>query len=144
CSWSAHHLSLHSFPTRRSSDLFPARSVGPGTYYGLSNTEDVQFIDQRGDIKIEANIEYRFDIYRFFKGAVFLDAGNIWLWEEDEQRPGRGFDTDTFLQDLAVGTGFGIRLDFSFFILRFDLGIPLRKPWLENEKWVANKIDFRS
>src|SRR5690606_40193134 len=83
CSWSAHHLSLHSFPTRRSSDLFPARSVGPGTYYGLSNTEDVQFIDQRGDIKIEANIEYRFDIYRFFKGAVFLDAGNIWLWEED-------------------------------------------------------------
>lgn len=137
---------IKQFATGGSNSIraFPARSVGPGTYDGLSNTDDVQFIDQRGDIKIEANLEYRFDIYRFFKGAVFLDAGNIWLWQEDPQRPGSGFDADTFLHELAVGTGFGIRLDFSFFILRFDLGIPLRKPWLENEKWVADKIDFRS
>ena len=123
---------------------FPARSLGPGTYADLSRTENVQFIDQRGDIKIEANLEYRFDIYRFFKGAVFLDAGNIWLWEEDLLRPGSGFEAGNILQELAVGTGLGIRLDFSFFILRFDLGIPLRKPWLEDGQWVARDIDLRS
>lgn len=138
---------IKQFATGGSNSIraFPARSVGPGTYPGLANTEDVQFIDQRGDIKIEANLEYRFDIYRFLKGAVFLDAGNIWLWNEDEHRPGGEFNKDTFLKELAVGTGVGIRLDFSFFILRLDLGIPLRKPWLdEGERWVTRDIDLSS
>lgn len=138
---------IKQFATGGSNSIraFPARSVGPGTYAGLSNTEEVQFIDQRGDIKVEANLEYRFDIYRFLKGAVFLDAGNIWLWNEDPQRPGGKFSKDKFLKEFAVGTGLGIRLDFSFFILRFDLGIPLRKPWLNaGERWVVKEIDFSS
>lgn len=137
---------IKQFATGGSNSIraFPARSVGPGTYPGLANSENVQFIDQRGDIKLEANLEYRFDIYRFLKGAVFLDAGNIWLWNEDPNRPGGEFNKDTFLKELAVGTGVGVRLDFSFFILRLDLGIPLRKPWLEGEQWVARDIDFSS
>lgn len=138
---------IKQFATGGSNSIraFPARSVGPGTYPGFAESDDMQFIDQRGDIKIEANLEYRFDIYRFFKGAVFFDAGNIWLWEEDPQRPGSGFNPDTFLQELAVGTGLGIRMDFSFFILRLDLGIPLRKPWLDpGDRWVADEIDFSS
>nr|PZN58062.1 MAG: hypothetical protein DIU61_01085 [Bacteroidota bacterium] len=120
---------------------FPARSIGPGTVLPPTNSEEIQFIDQRGDIKVEGNIEYRFDIVRFLKGAVFLDAGNIWLLTEDPQRPGGEFHWDTFLQELAVGTGLGLRLDFQFFILRFDVGIPLRKPWLEDGKrWVIRDV----
>lgn len=138
---------IKQFATGGSNSIraFPARSVGPGTYDGLTRTDDVQFIDQRGDIKLEANLEYRFDIYKFLKGAVFIDAGNIWLLEEDPQRPGSEFDKDTFLTELAVGTGFGFRMDFSFFILRFDLGLPLRKPWLDpGERWVIKDIDLSS
>ncbi|HEY4654557.1 MAG TPA: BamA/TamA family outer membrane protein [Cyclobacteriaceae bacterium] len=136
---------IKQFATGGSNSIraFPARSVGPGTYDGLSDTEDVQFIDQRGDIKLEGNLEYRFDIYRFLKGAVFIDAGNIWLWDDDPQRPGAKFDKSTFIKELAVGTGFGLRMDFSFFILRFDLGFPLRKPWLQaDERWVIREVDF--
>jgi outer membrane protein assembly factor BamA len=124
---------------------FPARTVGPGTFHATPDPEDIQFIDQRGDIKLEGNIEYRFDIVRFLKGAVFVDAGNIWLLAEDSESglPGGKFEWNDFLHQLAVGTGVGLRLDFQFFILRFDLGIPLRKPWLEEgERWVVRDIKF--
>lgn len=122
---------------------FPARSLGPGTYRAVSG--DASFIDQRGDIKVEGNTEYRFDIFKYMKGAVFVDAGNIWLWNEDPQRPGGKFNSKTFIKELAVGTGLGLRLDFSFFILRFDVAFPLRKPYLpDGERWVFNEIDFGS
>jgi outer membrane protein assembly factor BamA len=125
---------------------FPARSVGPGTYYIRENIppDSTQFIDQRGDIKLEANTEYRFDIYKIVKGAIFLDAGNIWLLKQDttETRPGVMFDPKKFLNQLAVGTGFGLRFDFSFFVLRLDMAFPLRKPWLEEDPWVIDDIDF--
>lgn len=104
---------------------FPARSVGPGTYNYLDNTE-VLFIDQRGDIKLEANAEYRFDMIGPLKGALFVDAGNIWTVKDDGRVGGR-FDKDTFLNQIAVGTGVGLRMDFSFFVLRFDLAFPIRK-----------------
>lgn len=121
---------------------FPARSIGPGTY-NIYEDEDVDvssyFVDQRGDVKLEGNIEYRFDIVGALKGATFIDVGNIWLWNKDEDRPGAQFQAD-FLQELAVGTGLGLRFDFNFFILRFDLGFPLRRP----EGWVADDIDFGS
>ena len=128
---------------------FPARSVGPGSYYiradpAYANAQ-VLFIDQRGDSKLEGNLEYRFDIYKSFKGAFFMDAGNIWLWHEDPNRPGGKFDPNLFLGQLAVGTGFGVRYDFSFFVLRLDTAFPLRKPWLEPaDRWVLNQIDFSS
>ena len=138
---------------------FPARTIGPGTFDlrtlqpapqnppdqdpddGSRNTRT--FIDQRGDIKLEANAEYRFNIIGFLNGAVFVDAGNIWLVREDASRPGGKFDKDEFLNQLAVGTGAGLRMDFSFFVLRFDLAFPLRKPWLpKNERWITDEIDF--
>ena len=123
---------------------FPARSVGPGSYNAFEdpNIENsIYFIDQRGDFKLEANMEYRVDIIGSFKGALFLDAGNIWLWREDESRPGGVFDPHTFLDQIAVGTGAGFRFDFRFFVLRFDVGFPLRRP---DAKWVADEIDFGS
>lgn len=130
---------------------FPARSIGPGTFdireqldqpSGGENTAPV-FIDQRADIKLESNVEYRFDIIKSFKGAVFVDAGNIWLWKDDTR--GGAFDSKTFLKELAVGTGFGVRLDFSFFVLRLDLAFPIRKPYLpESERWVFDRINLGS
>lgn len=123
---------------------FPARTVGPGTFTLLEN-DTATFIDQRGDIKIEGSIEYRFDIIKVLKGGLFVDAGNIWLVKEDTLRPGGKFDRHKFLKEFAVGTGFGLRFDFSFFVLRFDLAFPLRKPYRpEGERWVIDEIDFGS
>ncbi len=126
---------------------FPARSVGPGIYNVRTDStvkSSTYFIDQRGDIKLEMNAEYRFDIFKALKGALFVDAGNIWLWNEDS-RKGSEFDKNKFLKELAVGTGAGVRYDFNFFVLRLDLAFPLRKPYLpESERWVLNEIDFGS
>ncbi len=124
---------------------FPARSVGPGTYDVRENIpgDSTLFIDQRGDLKLEGNVEYRFDIIKSLKGALFLDAGNIWLWKEDTSRPGSVFKTNEFLDQLAVGTGIGLRMDFSFFVLRFDTAFPLRKPGAD-KPWVINEIAFGS
>jgi outer membrane protein assembly factor BamA len=133
---------------------FPARSLGPGVYSVRNDdaTSGPQFIDQRGDIKLEGNLEYRFDIIKFLKGAVFLDAGNIWASRPDivdpeeplnpnQQRVGVVFNRKQFLHELAVGTGLGLRFDFSFFVLRFDTAFPLRKPWLDHP-WVGDNINF--
>ncbi len=125
---------------------FPARSIGPGTYNIRENlpADSILFVDQRADIKLEGNLEYRFDIIKALKGAIFVDAGNIWLLKEDnENRPGGEFNSKTFLNQLAVGTGFGLRLDFSFFVLRLDTAFPIRKPYLESP-WVIDSIDFGS
>jgi len=126
---------------------FPARSVGPGTYNVRTDTTVISntfFIDQRADTKLEVNLEYRFDIINALKGAWFIDAGNTWLWREDELRAGGKFEKD-FLVELAAGTGFGLRYDFNFFVLRFDLAFPIRKPYLpESNRWVIEEIDFGS
>jgi hypothetical protein len=123
---------------------FPARSVGPGTY-NIFEYDSITFIDQRGDIKLESSVEYRFDIVNSLKGALFIDAGNIWLVKEDSLRPGGKFDKTKFLKELAVGTGFGLRFDFNFFVLRFDLAFPLRKAYREpGNRWVLDEINFGS
>jgi len=118
---------------------FRINSVGPGTYHQdiISNG----FLQLGGDIKIEMNAEYRFTIYRFIKGAVFTDAGNVWLLKSNPANTGSPFKFAAFYNELAVGAGVGLRIDVSFFVLRFDLATPLRKPWLEgNNKWVFNQI----
>lgn len=118
---------------------FRARTLGPGTY--KIDDEDVAtgFLDQNGDLKLEFSLEYRFDIYGFLKGAVFADAGNIWLTNENPGQPGAEFNQHTFMKELAVGGGVGLRMDFSFFVLRLDLAVPLRKPYLpEGERWVKD------
>lgn len=137
---------IKQFSVGGSSSLraFPARSVGPGTFNTLAN-DSVIFIDQRGDLKLEGNAEYRFDITKVMKGAVFVEAGNIWLIKEDSLRQGGQFNKSQFLKELAVGTGFGLRFDFNFFVLRFDLAFPLRKPYRdENNRWVVDEINFGS
>jgi outer membrane protein insertion porin family len=127
---------------------FPARSIGPGTYNARpvnAYRSRTLFIDQRGDIKLEGNIEYRFDIIKSLKGAVFTDAGNIWLRTDEPTRPGGKFDKNTFLNQLAVGTGAGMRYDFGFFVLRLDIAFPIRKPYLpKGEQWVFDEINFGS
>lgn len=120
---------------------FLPRALGPGSYNIPDSVAARSFIDQAGDIKLEANSEYRFPIVSILKGAVFVDAGNIWLLRDDPSRPGGTFSGATFIDEIAVGTGFGIRLDLSFFILRLDIAFPLRVPSLPvNERWIITKI----
>jgi outer membrane protein assembly factor BamA len=122
---------------------FQINSVGPGTYD--QNSQNLGFLQLGGDIKLEMNGEYRFGIYRFIKGALFVDAGNVWLQKSNFSGIGTPFAFSDFMNELAVGAGLGLRVDVSFFVLRFDLATPLRKPWLdENKRWVINQIDFRS
>ncbi|MBC7914689.1 MAG: BamA/TamA family outer membrane protein, partial [Pyrinomonadaceae bacterium] len=126
---------------------FRARSLGPGSYRpdpSLGTTSIAA--DQTGDLKLEINTEYRPKINQILRGAFFIDAGNIWLLNDDSEspKPGAKFSKD-FLKELAVGAGVGLRLDLSFFVLRTDLATPLRKPWLpETERWVIKNINFGS
>jgi len=120
---------------------FQINSVGPGTFY--QNVDNRGFLQLGGEIKLETNVEYRFDIYRFIKGALFADAGNVWLLKSNPENTGSPFLFSRFMNEVAVGAGAGVRIDVSFFILRFDLAMPLRKPWLEeNHRWVTNQINF--
>jgi len=122
---------------------FHINSVGPGTY--KQNTDSIGFSQLGGDIKLEMNAEYRFGIFRYLKGAIFVDAGNVWLLKSNPSEMGSPFVASKFLKELAVGTGVGLRVDVSFFILRFDLAMPLSKPWLEeNHRWVGNEINLGS
>ena len=119
---------------------FSINSVGPGTYN--QQNDSIGFLQLGGDVKLELNSEYRFGIYRFFKGAIFADAGNVWLLKSNPSTLGDPFSFSRFVNEIAVGAGVGLRIDVSFFILRFDLATPLRKPWLEqNNKWVINEIN---
>jgi outer membrane protein assembly factor BamA len=120
---------------------FRARSIGPGSYDGSAASNGF-LPDQSGDMKLEFNTEYRAKIYGLVKGALFLDAGNIWLLKEDLDKPGAKFSKD-FLKELAVGVGAGLRFDFSFLVLRTDLAFPIRKPYLpDGNRWVLDKVSF--
>lgn len=121
---------------------FRINSLGPGTYLQTTNTND--FLQLGGDIKLEMNGEYRFGIYKFLKGALFVDAGNVWLQKSNSSGQGTPFAFSTFMNEVAVGAGFGLRADVSFFVLRFDLAMPLRKPWLTDHRWVINEINVGS
>lgn len=120
---------------------FRARTLGPGSYDPRTQNASFYF-DQSGDIKLEMNAEYRANIYKFLNVAAFADAGNIWLMNDDPTRPGGKFSKD-FLNELAVGAGVGLRLDFSILILRLDLAMPLRVPYYEKgDRWVLDRIKF--
>lgn len=115
-----------------------ARSLGPGSLPDSLNLQD-----QFGDIKLEFNLEYRFDIYRWFKGALFADAGNVWLIKKDNDRPGGLFQFKDFYKELALGAGVGVRLDFSFFIIRFDVATPFHDPGRpENDRWAIKYFQW--
>ncbi len=117
---------------------FRARSLGPGTF--LDTETGASLVDNTGDIKIESSVEYRYPIIGVLEGALSVDAGNIWLWDPQNDKP-RGQFSCTLIIELAIGTGAGLRLNFSFFILRFDLALPLKKPQNTGVNWVVNEID---
>ncbi|MDM1554478.1 BamA/TamA family outer membrane protein [Chryseobacterium indologenes] len=120
---------------------FRARTLGPGSFDPRTLIQGTYF-DQSGDIKLELNAEYRANLYKFLNAAVFVDAGNIWLLNSDSNRPGAKFSKD-FLNEIAVGAGVGLRLDFSILILRLDLAMPLRVPYYEKgDRWAFDKINF--
>jgi outer membrane protein assembly factor BamA len=116
-------------------------TLGPGTY---NNAESTSTFNQIGDIQLEGNIEYRFPIYDWIRGALFVDAGNIWLLKESPDLPGGKFEFSNFLGEIAVDAGIGLRFDFDFFIFRFDPAIPLKNPaYPENNRWTFNKLQVK-
>ena len=112
---------------------FRVRSLGPGSYDASGS--GVSFFDQSGDIKLEFNTEFRHPIYSLLKGAVFFDAGNVWLVNENSALPGGKFTKDWYRQ-IAMGFGYGFRLDLQFIVVRFDFATPLRTANnTSSEKW---------
>lgn len=107
---------------------FAPRTLGPGTYSAPDSLGVLATVAHSGDIKLEANIEYRYDLSRFIKLAWFLDAGNVWLRNESPDYPGGQFQLSTFWHQIGCGTGPGLRIDAGFFVLRFDAAFPIIKP----------------
>ena len=107
---------------------FTVRSIGPGSYQ-VPDAAVNGYFDQTGTFKFEANVEYGFPLYGPLRGALFLDAGNVWLLKDDPMRPGGTLRGATFLRDLALGTGAGLRFDIEMLVLRADLGIALHAPY---------------
>ena len=121
---------------------FPARSVGPGHYHDSESF--FQFYDQAGTFKLEMNLEYRFPIIGFLKGALFVDAGNVWLLSEDAYRQGAKITTRSFFKDIALGTGIGLRFDFGFIVVRGDLGIGIHYPYETEKSSYYNMSSFKN
>lgn len=120
---------------------FRARTLGPGSYDPRDQNSSF-FYDQAGDIKLEMNAEYRANLFSFLNAAVFVDAGNVWLFNEDPTKPGGTFSED-FISELAIGAGFGLRFDFNIVILRTDLAFPLRVPYYDKgDRWNFDNIKF--
>ncbi|MEN8228993.1 MAG: BamA/TamA family outer membrane protein [Bacteroidota bacterium] len=123
------------------------KSLGPGSY---NDPDESDYPNQTGDVKLEANMEYRFKLFWKLEAALFLDVGNIWSLSSEDDREGAGFEFNRFYRELAVGTGVGTRFVSSFFVFRLDLGIPLRNPyplaganWLPGNSGVAwNDLTF--
>ena len=107
------------------------RSLGPGKFKEQDGR--INFINQTGDMKLDLNAEYRTRLFWKFGGALFIDAGNIWTMREYEEQPGGQFHFNEFLSQMAVSYGLGLRLNFDYFILRFDLGMKAVNPSYETD-----------
>ena len=124
---------------------FRSRTLGPGSYYA-GNGRDSFVVEQPGDIKLELNAEYRAKLFSIVRGALFVDAGNVWTRNEDTagKRAGTKF-TGQFAKQIAVGMGAGLRFDINILVLRVDVAIPVRVPYLpDGQRWVFDQIDFGS
>ena len=121
---------------------FTVRSLGPGTYNPGENTK-YGYLDQTGDIKLEANVEYRFPIFGDLYGATFLDAGNVWLMRKDESRPGGELTLKNFAKSIALNTGVGVRYDLTFLVIRLDMGIALHVPYETGKSGYYNIPKFK-
>ena len=121
---------------------FAVRTLGPGKFHPAYR-DRYSYYDQTGTFKFEANTEYRFPILGYFKGAVFLDAGNIWLLEDDKWRPGGKLKMKNFFNELALGTGVGLRFDMSMLVVRADLGIGIHAPYDTGKSGYYNIPKFK-
>ena len=109
-----------------------SRTLGPGAYYDSTGS-----FDKIGDIQLESNIEFRFPLISWVEGALFFDAGNIWLINKDSLRTNAHFEADRFISEIAIGTGLGLRMDLDFFVIRFDFSMPFRNPSLPaSQRWL--------
>ena len=139
-------VNLHALPFEKSyygggaNDIraWQARTLGPGSYRDLTSQ-----YDRIGDIQLEGNVEYRFKLISLLEGALFMDAGNIWLLHQTTQedgsvpRPGATFKPNKFMSEIAMGGGVGLRLNFTYFLIRFDLALQLKDPSLDpGERWL--------
>lgn len=119
---------------------FQYGSVGPGRYVSTATDGSVNPIDQAGDLKFLLNSEYRFPLFSVFRGAFFIDAGNVWSINQNETRPESQFDWNKFYQELALNSGLGIRMDIDYIAFRFDFGIPMYSPFeAERERWIFQR-----
>lgn len=109
------------------------RTLGPGAYDARNSVTD--FINQCGDIRLDLSVEYRAKLFWVLEGALFVDAGNIWTIKSYENQPGGEFRFDSFYKQIAAAYGVGIRLDFTYFLLRLDLGVKAYNPAMNQERW---------
>ncbi len=117
------------------------RDLGPGS--DTTSNANSFFPNKNGDIKLEANIEYRFKLVWKLEAALFVDAGNVWEIRKNEEKPLAVFDWSRFYKEIAMGYGFGVRLDLSFFLIRLDVGIKMRDPSLpEGNRWFPGHDHF--
>ncbi|MBQ7181125.1 MAG: BamA/TamA family outer membrane protein [Bacteroidaceae bacterium] len=123
----APYADLFSVGGANSIRAFAVRSIGPGSYHPAQS--NYSYIDEMGDIKVEANVEYRFPLIANLYGAVFIDAGNVWLRREDKDLPGGCFSFSRLGDQIALGTGAGLRYDLDFLVVRFDVGVGLHAPY---------------
>ena len=121
---------------------FPVRSVGPGSFVP-QQIDDNSFFDQAGDIRIEFNTEYRFPMVSYLKGAVFVDVGNVWLYNDNPSLPGSQFSSDWY-RELAMGAGFGFRVDVQVLVVRLDIAHPLVFPSEEFNAFFDNTYSFNN
>ena len=109
------------------------RTLGPGSYESKNNV--LNFINQCGDISLILSLEYRMRLFWVFEGALFIDAGNIWTIKNYPTQPGGEFKFDKFYKQIAAGYGLGLRMDFTYFLLRLDLGLKAHDPANGAERW---------
>ena len=122
---------------------FPARTIGPGSYLRTGSLLEQTIGGQSGDVKLELNTELRAKFNQYIHGAVFIDAGNVWMQHDVDVYGEDAVFRKDFYKQLAVGTGIGLRFDFSYLVMRFDLATPVRKPYLpENERWVLKDFNL--
>ena len=123
------------------------RTLGPGN---MSQPKDATYPAQVGDVRLEANLEFRFPVWWIFHGALFCDLGNVWyLRDTEDNDPEEVFRFNNFYRQLGFNTGLGLRIDVTFVVLRFDLGIQLHNPgmpegqrWIHDFKWSNMALNF--
>jgi outer membrane protein insertion porin family len=135
---------LYSVGGPNSIRAFYPRSLGPGTLDNRTTTQQFSSLQGKGDVKIESSLEYRYNVTKYIELALFADAGNVWRINKTAVDDETVFNFDTFVDQIALGTGAGLRIDLSYLVFRIDLAFPLIKPWLpEGERWVGNDIRLR-